>query len=66
MIAMIKLDLQLETAEVIRMHEGDDFSQDIVLTDKRNKAYIGWCNSRVMSQECFGTTLHRLCTKYDT
>lgn len=42
MIATIKMDLRLETEEIVRMANGDEFAQAIVLTDKANRGYIGW------------------------
>lgn len=43
-IALIKIGLQLETAEIIRIHVGDEFAQAIILTDRKNRAFIGWCS----------------------
>lgn len=66
MIELIKIGLQVETAEIIRMHVGDEFSQAIILADRRNRAYIGWYSSPLMSQAGFGDTIRRICTDYDT
>lgn len=66
MIAMIKLELQLGTAEILRIHTEDEFDQAIVLLDSRNRAYVGWYNSPHMSQDGFGESLDRLLTDYDT
>lgn len=66
MIALSNMELQLETAQVLRKHECDEFAQAIVLTDRQNKAYIGWYNSPMMSREAFDNALHKLFTDYDT
>lgn len=66
MIAIIKMELRLETAEILRMSKGNDFAQTIVLTDKENRGYIGWYNSPVMDKDTFSETLRRLITEYDT
>lgn len=62
MIVIIKLELRLETAEILRMYNGDEFAQVIVLTDKDNRGYIGWYSAPVMDKEVFGETLRRLIT----
>lgn len=42
MIAVIRTDLQLVTAEALRLHEKNDFAQAKILIDKDERAYIGW------------------------
>lgn len=66
LIAMIRLELQLETAENLRLHVEDEFAQGIILVDKLNRAYIGWYSSSLMSRKVFGETLQRLFKEYDT
>lgn len=53
MIAIIHTDLQLVTAEVMRLHDKEDFDQAIVFTDKDERAYIDWYNSPLMGKEAF-------------
>lgn len=65
MIAIIKTKLQLQTAEVLRMNDGDNFAQAIVLTDKRDRAFISWYNSPLMKRERFRDVLTRLHKEYD-
>lgn len=65
MIAIIRNELQLVTAEVLRKHAGNDFAQAIILTDKDEKAYGGWYNSPMMSKGSFKETLERLNRDHD-
>lgn len=59
-IAIIKADLQLVTAEIVRISSGNDFAQAIVLTDRVERAYRGWYNSPLMHRNTFNDTLSRL------
>lgn len=63
---MIRLELELQTAEIVRLHAEDEFAQAIVLADKLNRAYVGWYSSPLMSREGFGEMLRRLYEEYDT
>lgn len=65
MIAIIKTELQLQTAEVLRMNDGDNLAQDIILTDKEEKAFISWYNSPPMKRDRFRDTLERIHRKHD-
>lgn len=64
-IAIWKAELDLVTAEKLRIDEGNDFAQAIDLTDKEEKAYVGWYNSPAMSRKAFNETLERIQTEYD-
>lgn len=64
-IVIIKAELQLVTAEIKRIHEGNDFAQAIVLTDREEKAYIGWYCSPMMSRDAFRNELTKLYKDYD-
>lgn len=65
MIAIIKTKLQLITAEIRKVQEDNDFAQAIILTDKDEKAYIGWYSSPVMSKDAFHDTLEKIYKDYD-
>lgn len=66
LVAIIKMKLKLERAEVLTLNNGNDFVQDIVLTDREKRAYVGWYNSPMMKKDTFGNKLRRILTKYDT
>lgn len=65
LIAVIKTCLNLVTAEIVRINEGDDFAQAIVLTDKDEREFIGWYNTPVMTRRAFGEKLEKLLAEYD-
>lgn len=65
LIAVVKTCLNLVTAEVVRINDGNDFAQAIVLTDSDERAFIGWYNSPVMTRKAFGEKLDKLLAQYD-
>lgn len=42
---MAKIELQLVTAEIIREEHLENFVQEIMLTNRRDEAIVGWYNS---------------------
>lgn len=64
-IVLIKSELQLVTAEVMRIQDGNDFAQAVVLTDREERAYVGWYSSPVMSRAAFREAITRLHKDYD-
>lgn len=65
MIVIINTQLQLVTAEIRKIQEGNDFAQAVVLTDREERAYIGWYSSPVMSKDAFYDALTKLHKDYD-
>lgn len=65
MVALLKRNLQIITAEVIREEHGEDFIHALVLINKRNKAIVGWYNSPGNSRQFFYEKLKYVLTKYN-
>lgn len=64
-IVLIKAELQLVTAEIKRVQNGNDFAQAVVLTDREERAYVGWYSSPVMSRAAFKETITKIHNDYD-
>lgn len=64
LIEVVKTCINLVTAEVVRINDGNDFAQAIVLMDKDKRSFIGWYNSPGMTRRAFGEKLEKLLEDY--
>lgn len=64
-IAIIKTELALITAEIIELNTDIGFAQAIVLTDKEESAYVVWYNSPAMKITALNEELEKLHSDYD-
>lgn len=64
-IVIIKTELQLVTAEIVKVYNGNNFAQAVVLTEMEERAFIGWYNSPLMSREALKGKLTKLYQDYN-
>lgn len=64
-IAIVRTELDLVTAEKLRVDEGNDFAQSVVLTDMGETVFVGWYNSLSISRRAFKETLEKVHADYD-
>lgn len=57
MVALTKLQLQLELAHIIRKEEVNNFIHGIVMQNRRKQAIVGWYNSPGTSRKVFYSEL---------
>lgn len=50
---LIKKELKIVTAEILREKHRDNFVHAIVITNRNDEAFIGWYNSPNMEREYF-------------
>lgn len=64
-ILIIRRSIRLETAEVIRLKDGDNFAQGLVMEDRLRQAVAFWYCAPTTSREKFGAIIKRLVEDYD-
>lgn len=62
---LLKKTLRLEMVELIRLTEGDNFIQGIVVEDRFGQAMIFLYSAPTVTMEFFGGTIKRLLTDYN-
>lgn len=62
---MIRRNIRLETAELLRVNTGDDFIQVVILFGKEKRAFFFWYCAHPVQTRTFGATIRRLLTDYD-
>lgn len=61
---IIKNTLRVETVELVKMNEGDELIQGIVVEDRKGEEMIFWYGSPTTTTDTFGATIKRLLTEY--
>lgn len=62
---LVKQDLQLILAEVIREEHSNNFIHALILKNKDNEAVVGWYNSPVTSRKYFHDMLKQKMLKHN-
>lgn len=65
MIVILRRELKVETVELVRVRDGEDFIQGIVIVDKEGGALIHWYSSPTTTNDTFGTTIKRMLKDYE-
>lgn len=65
LVVILKNSLRVETAELIRVKDGEEFIQGVVLEDKEGDALVLWYSAPTTSPSKFGETINHILSEYN-